>query len=164
MKYVQIECDKEELWTELGGDDHAIRQIIMELDEDDYAVRQMIVDENNEYHYSCLEDCLAEGQVYEDEMDEKMIDLPSQVFETMWDTVLKQYEKQWRKQIDKYPVGAHIQGILVYNYPQGAIIKGEDFIAVYKGDAPFIPHKEVCYQVLSYDHCNMWLVVGGGGI
>jgi len=38
--------------------------------------------------------------------------------------------------------------------------KGEDFIAVYKGDAPFIPHKEVCYQVLSYDHCNMWLVVG----
>lgn len=89
MKYVQIECDKEELWTELGGDDHAIRQIIMELDEDDYAVRQMIVDENNEYHYSCLEDCLAEGQVYEDEMDEKMIDLPSQVFETMWDTVLK---------------------------------------------------------------------------
>ena len=124
MKYIRIECDKEPLWTELGGEDHVIRQIIMELDENNYAVRQIIVDENNECHYSCLEDCLAEGQVREDEMDEKVLDLPCQVFESMW----------------------------------------EDFIAVYKGDALFIPHKKVCYQVLSYDHCNMWLVVGECGM
>ncbi len=59
----------------------------------------------------------------------------------------------------KYPIGTIVRGINSCIYPQGTIITGEDFLAVYIGNEPFYLHKEVCYKVISYDEINMWLMV-----
>lgn len=47
---------------------------------------------------------------------------------------MKKYEKLWKKVKKKYPIGVYVQGTFNYSYPQGHIIKGDDFIAIYKGD------------------------------
>ena len=147
MKYLLLKSDAEMYW--------------FELDDDNYATRQIVLDEYNVIHVSCLEDCLAEGAVNETDIDEgfQIVNLTKQEFESVWQDALKKYEKQWKKLKTKYPVGTIVQGINRCIYPQGTIVKGKDFIAVYRGDNPFCLHKTVCYEVNSYDEVNMWLVV-----
>jgi len=59
----------------------------------------------------------------------------------------------------RYSIGTYVQGEYTYSYPQGNIIKGDDFIAIYKGDESFYLKQLVRYKVKSYDDVNMWLVV-----
>lgn len=146
MKYLLLKTDTETYW--------------FELDEDNYANRQIVLDEYNEYHFSCLEDYLAEGEINEDDVEGCFIDLTKQEFDNEWQAVIKKYEEQWNGLKKRYPVGTIVQGINSYIYPQGTIITGKDFLAVYKGNEQFYLHKSVCYKVKSYDEINMWLVVG----
>ncbi len=150
MKYFLLEVDAEKNWYE--------------LDDDNYANRQIALDEFNEFHISCLEDWLAEGEISEMEIEDWkeegwFFNLTKEEFENLWQSIIKKYEKQWKKVKKRYPIGTIVRGINSYIYPQGTIITGEDFLAVYTGDDPFYLHKEVCYKVISYDEINMWLVV-----
>lgn len=146
MKYLLICYDKEKFWYE--------------LDEEGYASRQMILDEEGKMHISCLEDCLAEGFVDEADLEGSIVRLSQQEFDLLWQESLKKYRKPWERVQKKYPVGSTVQGICSYCYPQGTIIRGSDFMAIYKGGEPFCLHQSVQYQVKSYDDVNMWLVVG----
>ena len=130
-----------------------------ELEEDRYANRQIVLDECNEYHISCMEDCLAEGPVNETDLVGEITYISEQEFEDVWQLVLKKYRKQWEEIKKKYPIGTCVQGVNCYIYPQGSIIKGEDFVAVYKGNEPFHLRKVVHHTIKMYDDVNMWLVV-----
>ncbi len=151
MKYFLLEVDVERYWYELG--------------DDNYVNRQIILDEFNEFHISCVEDCLGEGEISEIDVegwkeDGWFFNLTKEEFENLWQSIIKKYEKKWKKVKKKYPIGTIVRGINSCIYPQGTIITGEDFLAVYIGNEPFYLHKEVCYKVISYDEINMWLVVG----
>lgn len=145
MKYLLLELDEERYW--------------FELDDDGYANRQIFLDKYNKFHISCLEDCLAEGSIDEADIEGIIINLTEQDFKNVWQSVLKKYEHRWSAIKERYPVGVFVQGVNSYSYPQGTIIKGNNFIAVYQGNAPFCFNKVVRYKVKSYDDINMWLVV-----
>lgn len=145
MKYLLLKLDKEKYW--------------FELDDDRYVNRQIFLDECNKFHVSCFEDCLAEGQISETDIEGNITNLTKQDFENIWQAVLKKYEKQWKKIKKMYPIGVFVQGVNSYSYPQGTIIKGKNFIAIYKGDVPFCLNKLVQYKIKSYDDINMWLIV-----
>ncbi len=113
-----------------------------ELDDDNYANRQIALDEFNEFHISCLEDWLAEGEISEREIEDWkeegwFFNLTKEEFENLWQSIIKKYEKQWKKVKKRYPIGTIVRGINSYIYPQGTIITGENFLAVYTGDEPF---------------------------
>lgn len=145
MKYLLLELDEEKYWYE--------------LDDEGYAYRQIVLDEHCQLHLSCFEDCLAEGPINEDDLEGSIIALSKPEFDILWENILKQYEKSWEDIKKKYPIGVCVQGEYSYSYPQGSIIKGDDFTAIYKGDEPFFLHQLVRYKVKSYDDINMWLVV-----
>lgn len=146
MKYLQLKLDGEKYWLEIA--------------DDSYANRQIVLDEYNEFHVSCLEDCLAEGSINEAHLEGDIKHLTKQEFENVWQFVLKKYETQWKKIKKKYPIGACVQGICSYFYPQGSIIIGKDFIAIYEGKDTLSINKLVKYKIKAYDNSNMWLVVG----
>lgn len=145
MKYLLLKSGKEKYWYE--------------LDDEGYANRQIVLDEHCQIHLSCLEDCLAEGPISEEDMDCNVINLSKSEFDILWQNTLKKYEKLWEKVKRKYPIGVYVQGEYNYSYPQGHIIKGDDFIAIYKGNEPFCLKQLVRYRVKSYDDVNRWLVV-----
>lgn len=145
MKYLLLKSGKEKYWYE--------------LDDEGYANRQILLDEHCQIHLSCLEDCLAEGLINEEDIDGNIINLPKSEFEIIWQNALKKYEKLWEKVKRRYSIGTYVQGEYTYSYPQGNIIKGDDFIAIYKGDESFYLKQLVRYKVKSYDDVNMWLVV-----
>jgi len=145
MKYVLLKLEREKYWIEINNDGYASRQIFMDI--------------NNKIHISCLEDCLAEGLINEKDIEANIINITKQEIEDMWTLVLKMYEKQWEEIKKRYQIGTCIQGVNSHSYPQGTVIKGRDFFAIYKGNKPFYPNKLVQYEVKSYDNLNMWLVV-----
>lgn len=145
MKYLLLKSAKENYWCE--------------LDDVGYVNRQIILDEYHQFHVSCLEDCLAEGTISEEDIDGSIINLTKQEFDILWQSVLMKYKKQWEDIKKRYPVGVYIQGVNSYCYPQGTVIRGNDFIAIYTGKDSFCINKLVQYKVKSYDDTNMWLVV-----
>ena len=145
MKYLLIKFEEEKYWYE--------------LDDEGYAIRQIILDEHGQMHVSCLEDCLAEGPVNEEDLEGSIINLSRQEFDILWQDTLKKYEKLWEDIKKRYSIGVSVQGEYCYSYPQGDIIRGDDFIAIYKGEKPFCLNQLVQYRVKSYDDVNMWLVV-----
>lgn len=68
-------------------------------------------------------------------------------------------ERLWEEVKKRYPIGVYVQGEYSYSYPQGSIIRGNDFMAIYKGKDPFCLHQVVQYRVKLYDDMNMWLIV-----
>ena len=145
MKYLLLKSGEEKYWYE--------------LDDAGYANRQIVLDENCQIHVSCLEDCLAEGPINEEDIDGSITNLSKSEFDILWQNTLKKYEKLWEKIKKSYPIGVYVQGQYSYSYPQGSIIRGDDFIAIYKGNESFCLNQLVRYKVKSYDDMNMWLVV-----
>lgn len=145
MKYLLLKMDEEKYW--------------FELDEENFVNRQIVLDEYNQLHVSCLEDCLAEGVINEADLDGEILNLAKQEFEDVWQSVIKKHKKGWEETKKKYPIGVYVQGTNSYFYPQGTVITGKDFIAIYDGNESFCINKIVKYKVKSYDDINMWLVV-----
>ena len=52
-----------------------------------------------------------------------------------------------------------MKGVCSYFYPQGTVIKGTDFVAIYKGNDILRINEKVQYKIDSYDETNMWLIV-----
>lgn len=146
MKYFLLQSGEEKYWYE--------------LDDDGYANRQIVMDEHSQIHISCLEDCLAEGPITEEDVEGNVINFSKQEFDILWQNILKKYEKLWEGVKKKYHIGVYVEGKYSYSYPQGYIFRGNDFIAIYKGTESFCLNQLVRYRVKSYDDVNMWLVVG----
>ncbi|CVI70057.1 hypothetical protein NDGK_01748 [Clostridiales bacterium CHKCI001] len=146
MKYLLVETEIEKFWIEIGIDG--------------YANRQIVIDELKKIHISCLEDCLAEGVIDENDLEGKTTWLTKKDFDSIWNLVISDYLLIWSQIKIRYPIGKHIKGICKYFYPQGAIIKGKDYIAVYKGKEKLQLNQYVQLKVVRYDDVNMWLIVG----
>lgn len=143
MKYLLIEFEEEEYWIEVGTDG--------------YALRQIIVDKDKNVHVSCLEDCLAEGIIDENELDGTIKFITQHDFNTNWKKVTQNKRKLWESQKMKYPIGERIQFKVEYLYPQGWVLKAEDLIGIYGGEFNLSFGQLVTGNVIGYDNINMWL-------
>lgn len=143
MRYLLLILENEKYW--------------FELDKNNYANRQIILDEYGELHFSCLEDCLAEGEIKESNLDGNIINSSKEEFEKVWQCVLKKHKKRWEFTKKKYSIGKTIQGICKCFYPYGTIIEGDDFIAIYKGRESININQLVSIKVTNYDDINMWI-------
>lgn len=145
MQYRLIRFQEEKYW--------------LELDEGNYALRQIILDNNSKLHISCFEDCLVEGIVDENDLEGICKKISKDEFISVWNSVIEPHMKKWIETKARYPVGYSISGICKYFYPQGAIIKGKDYVAIYKGTKNITINESVLAQVKGYDEDNMWLVL-----
>ena len=145
MFYFMLNYDDEKYW--------------IECDDDNYAVRQVFFDEHGNYHISCMEDCLIEGVFCQSESEGEVTYIRKDEFEEVWQNELKKYERQWNIIKENYRIGDNVKGICKYFYPQGAIIYGENFRAVYKETIKHVINQEISGTICGYDEVNMWLVI-----
>ncbi|WP_019636962.1 hypothetical protein [Paenibacillus fonticola] len=143
MKYLLIEYEEEEYWIEVGSDG--------------YALRQIIFDSDKTVHVSCLEDCLAEGPIDENEMDGTIKLITKHEFEENWNKATLKKRKLWGNQKMKYPIGKVVCFEVAYYYPHGWVLKVEDLIGIYSGECDLNYGQWVKGRVLGYDEINMWL-------
>lgn len=145
MQYLLINFENEKCWLEMN------EQLI--------ALRQVIIDENFHIHVSCREDCLAEGIVELDELDGTYKEILQDEFERIWISALRPYCEEWLEIKEKYTVGQKIEGVCKCFYPQGAIIRGEDYVAVYKGEKKVLFNEYLVAHIVGYDEQNFWLIL-----
>lgn len=131
---------------------------LIEIDKDNYAIRQIIVDKQGEIHLSCFEDCLAEGTIMEDEISSNGIFISKSEFNFIWNKAIKCNESNWINNKIKYPIGTVVTAICKYFYPQGAILKGKNYTALYVGNKEIAINQIVSFTVINYDDVNMWLI------
>lgn len=143
MRYIYFVCDNDEYWIELDNDSYATRQIILS---------------GNVYHFSCIEDCLAEGVINDKELSDDIVDISLIEFDKIWNVVLKKYSDAWNKTKEKNKIGDYIIGNLKCYYPQGAIFTSKDFIINYKGTKNIAIHSDLEMRIIGYDETNMWVI------
>lgn len=145
MHYVLICFEREELYIELDAQENAMRQ----LNIDEYSIK----------HLSCREDCLAEGVICETDIEGEFQNISKELFEEKWSSAMLPYELEWMQTKKKYLIGSRVVGQSLFFYPQGIVIKGQDFFAIYKGNKIKQINQNIKAQVEAYDEENMWLIL-----
>lgn len=145
MRYLLICFENEQYW--------------LEITEKMIAKRQVIVDENLEIHISCREDCLAEGKIITDELEGICEEISKEEFERQWILAKKPYYDEWLSVKQKYPIGTNVEGVCKYFYPQGTIVEGRDYFAIYIGKKELPLNSTLVADVKEYDEDNLWLVL-----
>ncbi len=143
MRYIYFIYDEEKNWIEM--DDKAI------------ANRQ-VIQIDGIYHVSALEDCLAEGQLLDCEIDANIIDINKEDFENIWNESLKDYKRIWSIIKNKYKLNSYIKAFCMYYYPQGVIFKVDNVIINYIGKEKVKIHEEYKMRIVGYDDVNMWII------
>ncbi len=144
MKYAKLKANDETYW--------------FEINQEGFVFRQIINSDNGEISLSCLEDCLAEGEFCEDDLEGDFEYITEEKFSEMWKKCTNPYQEKWSQTKEKYYVGKIIHGMCKCFYPQGTMIEGEDFLAVCDEECLQL-HENVIAKVVGYDEINMWLVV-----
>lgn len=144
MKYLLIIFENEKMW--------------IEVDEILIAIRQVVKNNNTKVDISCRNDCLAEGVIDIDDIDGICKEISKEEFENIWIQEINQYYESWVETKKKYHKNKEIEGICRYFYPQGAIIEGEEFFAVYKGDKDISMNEIIKMKIVEYDDTNLWLI------
>lgn len=145
MQYFKIYFENEKYWLETN------EQLI--------AQRQVVVDADSNIHASCREDCLAEGIVEFNELEGTYKEILQDEFESMWTSALKPYCEEWLETKAKYMVGQKVEVVCKFFYPQGVIVTGEDYFAIYKGRRKILFNESLVAQIVGYDEKNLWLVL-----
>ena len=143
MRYIFFTFEDEKNWIEIDDNNIAYRQVI-------YS--------DGLYHVSALEDCLAEGQIIEDEIEADIIDISKKNFEITWNDTLRDYRKIWESVKNNYRPNSDITATLMYFYPQGAIFKVDNIIINYIGDKEVQLHEKLRMKIVGYDDINMWVI------
>lgn len=141
-KYLYLQDEDDEYW--------------IEIDEENYAIRQIIREANDIFHLSCFEDCLAEEPIT-DVSEFKSISYDT--FQRIWNKCISTHDLEWDNIKNKYELGSSVNLKVECFYPQGIIMKGSNFIAIYFGNSHFELHEIVNLQVVKYDDENHWVVV-----
>lgn len=131
----------------------------MELDAQGYAIRQLIVDKYSTIHLSCREDCLAEGNVFDMDIEGEVQNISRKLFEEKWSLAILPYEVEWIQTKKKYLIGSRVRGKSLFFYPQGIVMKGQDFFAIYNDNKIKQIDQDIEAQVIAYDEENMWLIL-----
>ena len=110
-------------------------------------------------HISAREDCLAEGKIIIDELEGTYKETFKEEFDNQWRLAIEPYYDEWLSVKKKYPIGMNVEGICKYFYPQGAIVEGRDYFAVYTGKKELMLNNSLTACVKKYDEDNLWLVL-----
>ena len=149
MKYIMIDFEDEKFWIEIG--------------EDNYAMRQIIRDNNNIYHLSCIEDCLGEGPIVEQDLDGDIKFITKYDFEGIWDNLKSEYGDKWKRIKLNKRIGSKITGTYKYSYPQGYIFDIGDWLGVVKDiskkEMNFTTGDKIKGIIIGYDDINMWFII-----
>lgn len=143
MKHIFFSFEEDKYW--------------IEIDDEGYANRQIIFSEG-EYHVSALEDCLAEDDIDESDIDADVVNISEADFELAWNKALERYKPTWGRIKDEHKINDTITARLAYFYPQGAIFKKDDISIRYAGDKETCLNDELTMKIIGYDDVNMWLV------
>ncbi len=143
MRYIFFTFEDEKNWIEIDDNNIAYRQVIHS---------------DGLYRVSALEDCLAEGQIIEDEIEADIIDISKKNFEITWNDALRDYRKIWKSVKNNYKPNSDITATLMYFYPQGAIFKVDNIIINYIGDKEVQLHEKLRMKIVGYDDINMWVI------
>ncbi len=150
MEYMLIIFEDIEMW--------------IELTEEGYALRQIIKEEDNTYHLSCVEDCLAEGVIKKEDLAGDIISIKKTEFEYQWDELKKAYVDKWIETKRNYIIGKKIKGKFQYYYPQGYIFDINGVLGLLKDDTG-MQAENLCIGdivegvVIGYDDINMWILI-----
>ena len=153
MEYITFTFENETYW--------------LELDEEKYALRQIILSEDGFAAISCRDDCLAEGMILTDEIDENIFTIDNDEFEKIWNIYSFPYLNVWNEEKKKYPVGSQVKGFIKYFYPQGIIMEIDkiqgvsDYDTCRKNSSPknLYPGHKILGTVFGYDEKNMRLII-----
>ena len=145
MKYIIIDFENEQYWLETG--------------DEGYAIRQLIFDINGQCHISCLEDCLAEGQIDEEEFDGNIYHITKHEFDIKWNAATTEKRKLWDVLKKQYPMGKEVEGITMYSYPQGWILNIGHLLGVCQSSLNLNPGTTLSGRIIGYDEVNMWVVI-----
>ncbi len=143
MRYVFFTTEDGNYWIEINNNNIAYRQVILS---------------DGLYHVSALEDCLAEGQIVESELEEDIIDISKDDFELIWNKSLRDYRKNWESIKDSYRLNSNITAKFMYYYPHGAIFKVDNIIINYIGNNEVQIHEELDMKIVGYDDINLWII------
>ncbi|MDR1180756.1 MAG: hypothetical protein LBL13_02095 [Bacteroidales bacterium] len=145
MKYLLIEFDNEQQWLEIGDAGHTLRQLVIEAD--------------GQIHVSCLEDCLAEGIINENELGGTIHSIAQHEFENKWNAVTAKERQRWNILKERYPIGTEVECTVKYSYPQGWVTDLDGLLGICKCDLSLYPGQLLSGQIGGYDEENMWLVI-----
>lgn len=145
MKYLFINFDNEKYWLEIGIEGKALRQII--------------IDNVGKVHVSCLEDCLAEGIINENELEGEISSINRNEFEDKWDIYTLEERKKWLSLKNNYSIGEKVECKVKYSYPQGWIVDLGQLLGVCKYDSKLLPNEIIQGTIIGYDEVNMWIII-----
>ncbi len=153
MEYITFTFENETYW--------------IELDEKKYALRQIILSEDGVAAISCRDDCLAEGMILTNEIDENIFTIDNDEFEKIWNIYSFPYLSAWNEEKKKYSLGSQVKGFIKYFYPQDIIMEIDkiqgvsDYGTCRKNSAPksLYPGHKILGTVAGYDEKNMRLVI-----
>lgn len=147
MEYILISFENIQMW--------------MEIEKEGYALRQIVKDEDDIYHLSCMEDCLAEGVIKKEDLAGKIISIKKEEFEEKWNNLKKIYEEKWREIKRNNPIEKKINGKCKYYYPQGYILDVEGGLGLLKDNSTIDVNIGDIVQgiITGYDDINMWLLI-----
>lgn len=130
-----------------------------ELDEDRYAIKQIVINDEG-YHLSCFEECLAEVVVDPDGFDGEGISkwISSDDFYDVWNQYLYKHAEAWNVTKTRHSLGSICSGQTKAFYPQGQLIEGSDYMGIFPIESGCI-HEVKDYCVVGYDESNMWLIL-----
>ena len=153
MEYITFSFENETYW--------------LELDEEKYALRQIILSADGFAGISCRDDCLAEGMILTNEIDENIFTIDNDEFEKIWNIYSFPYLSAWNEEKKKYSLGSQVKGFIKYFYPQDIIMEIDkiqgvsDYGTCRKNSAPksLYPGHKILGTVAGYDEKNMRLVI-----
>lgn len=150
MKYWLINFEEEQYWIEVSDDNIAIRQLVKEVD--------------NVIRISCIEDCLAEGEIDVDDLEGEIREISMEEFEKKWSIETKPYRNRWEIQKEKYQIGDIVEGKIKYFYPQGIIVQIDEVKGIYIDKKENNEYSEYPLDIIKgivkgYDDKNMWIVI-----
>jgi hypothetical protein len=133
-------------------------QYLIEINEKGFATRQIVFSEDGTCHISCREDCLAEGQIKDSDMDGEVKEISEQEFESDWNDIVSRYRYEWEAIKLKNHIDDVITGDFKCYYPQGKIFTYNQFFVLYKGRKEAKLHTEIEMRIIGFDNKNMWIV------
>lgn len=145
MKYIYIKYDNEQYWLEIGIEG--------------YALRQIIIDNDGQIYISCLEDCLAEGIIKENELGGEILSIMQREFENKWNAVTLEKRKQWDIRKKQYAIGKGVECKVKYSYPQGWILEIGQSLGICKSNLKLYPNELLKGIISGYDEVNMWVLI-----
>lgn len=145
IKYLSIKFENDAYWIEIGESGYATRQVNMELD--------------NQVRVSCLEDCLTEGMIIEDEIEGIVTKIEQHEFENIWNKVIERQRIFWENEKKYYAIGQEVRCKVKYCYPQGWVLKIGELQGICDFEHEIYYNEIVLGKVIGYDEINMWLII-----